>query len=172
MNTPLSHSPADIIAQLLIDLGLATDPDDTDAWPVYSTDEPDLPDNCITCYDTAGRDVGRTMKDGERQQYPGIQLRIRCARHEVGFVKAQAIAIALDEQVAMDYVTLDAVTYTVQSVLRTGTVVPIGKEVPGSARRAFTINGLVTVWVSDPEISLETQDGKALLTQDGYAILT
>jgi len=75
----LTHSPSDIVRQLLVNLALGVDPttDETSDWPIYESREPDLPDDCITVYNTADKLQGRTMTDGETQGQEGIQVRIR-----------------------------------------------------------------------------------------------
>jgi hypothetical protein len=70
-----------VIQQVLIELGLGTDPDTDpgEAWPVYSGSEPggqDAPDNCLTVYDTDPKPDGRSMLDGETWQHYGLQIRI------------------------------------------------------------------------------------------------
>lgn len=138
----LLHSPADVIRRLLIDLGLGLDPSPTTAevtWPVYATTEPSVPDNCITVYDTTGYDEGRTAPDSERQEHHGFQVRIRSATFATGYVKARAIATAMDAQY-QDVMTLDGSRYLVHCITRIGDVLPIGKETPNSKRDIFTIN--------------------------------
>src|SRR5688572_3973753 len=97
----LIYSPAEVIRKLLIDLGhgfASTTASPTD-WSAYVDGEPDVPDSCITVYDTEGRKSGRTMTDGEIQEHHGFQIRIRAARHSSGYRKARAICIAMDQDV-------------------------------------------------------------------------
>jgi hypothetical protein len=74
MSGSLDHFPADIIRQLLIDLGVGLGVTATD-WPAFSQKEPDSPDNVITVFDTMGRDLGRTNPDMVRSERYGIQVR-------------------------------------------------------------------------------------------------
>jgi hypothetical protein len=67
MSGSLDHFPADIIRQLLIDLGVGLDVTATD-WPAFSQKEPDSPDNVITVFDTMGREV----------RHPGTSTRRGC----------------------------------------------------------------------------------------------
>jgi hypothetical protein len=138
----LANSPADVIAQLLIEMGLVTDPTlvPLQAWPVYVDVEPTTPDSCVTVKDTEGKDDGRTMTDGERHQHHGFQVRVRSAAPPIGFVKANAIAVALDQQVNQALVTLGSHTFIVYEITRTGDVLPIGKDTPNSKRSVFTVN--------------------------------
>lgn len=146
MSGALLHSPADVIRWLIIGLGGGTNPDLNLAWPVRATREADLPDNCITVYDTTGRDDGRTMTEGERIEHPGILIRIRSSKPKEGFVKAKAIATLLDESVRMNSVAIDSSHYLIENVSRTGNVIPLGpapKDLPNSERSLFTINAVV-----------------------------
>lgn len=142
------HSPADILRYLIIDLGLGTLPTSNGNWPVYTSDEPTSPDSCITTYDTTGRDGGRIMYTGEREEYPGVQVRIRGKDHTTAFVKAQAVAETLDKGtnnlgLRLVTVTIDAASYLVYCVIRTGSVQHLGKESPTSKRKLFVINCLI-----------------------------
>jgi len=140
----LAHSPADIIRRVLIALGHGVDPPGT-VWPIYAGAEPDLPDNCITCYDTERRGHGRTQTDGEQQEHHGVQVRVRGATHGVGYVKARALALALDQEVYQESVTIAGTAYLVHAVSRTSGVLALGTDTPTSKRRLFTVNVLVSL---------------------------
>lgn len=151
MSGSLSHSPAEVIRQLLIDLGVGTVPSALGNWPIHVAREPDKPDSAITVYNTTGRDHGRTMNDGERQEHLGIQVRVRDMNHDDGFEKAQAVAMVLDQTVRLNTVTVSdrvgtgSATYTVYSVSRTTGVIIVGEERPDSRRNIFTINAVVSL---------------------------
>jgi len=149
MSGALNHSPSKIMRQLLIDLGLGSD--EGASWPVKYSQEPDTPDSVITVYDTTPKMQGRFMINGEVQENPGIQIRIRDANHDDGFAKANAIMIALDQSVRLTAVTVeDAVgtgitEYLIHNVSRASGVLPIGTETPTSRRHLFTLNVSVTL---------------------------
>ena len=145
MSGSLDHSPADVVRQLLIDLGLGTNPDDSGAWPIYCSQTPSTPDSAITVYDTEGRQGGRVMTDGERQEHSGIQIAIRDANHVNGFAKSKLLAIALDKTVSQNSVVISEATYLVHSISRTGDVIVAGKNVPTDKRNLFTINAVVSL---------------------------
>lgn len=145
MSGSLDHSPADVLRHLLINLSLGTLPTDEGAWPVYATQEPDSPDNCITCIDTAGVQDGRTMTDGMMHEHYGIQVRMRATTHAVGHAKASAIAVALDQDVAMDSVVIGSDVYNVHAVSRRSGPFSIGEESPTSKRRVFTLNVIAAI---------------------------
>lgn len=145
MSGELDHSPATIISQLLVDLGLGTLPADSEAWPVYTSVEPNAPDNVITVFDTQGANAGRHMKTGERQEFHGIQVRVRSAEYPVGYAKAREIAVALDEEVYRTEVLVEFTTYLVHSISRSSDVLSLGKDSPRTARRLFTVNATTTL---------------------------
>lgn len=134
----LSHSPAKVVRELLILAGFGTD---AGQWPIKVNGEPDLPDNCLTVYDVAGRDDGY-VAFGERQTWHGIQVRIRSSNPEAGYAKANDIAIYLDTPVIDAQVTIASAVYLVRSFNRTSDVLPLGRDAPNSNRRVFTIDAL------------------------------
>src|SRR5690606_37798810 len=92
----LSHSPADILRQLLIDLGLVNAHDEVGDWPAFTHFEPTTPDNCITTFDTVGIRHNRLMTPGQTQHHYGLQVRVRAALSPVGFEKINEITIGLE----------------------------------------------------------------------------
>ena len=147
MALPLLNSPADILRWLLIDMGLGSEPAIPQVlpWPVFATNEPDEPENCLTCFDTEGQPDGRTQPDGEYQQHYGIQIRCRSGNHPTGYQQLQAIAIALDQTVNMATVLITPASYVVWVVDRRGDVIPIGKDVPKTKRSIFTVNVVAAI---------------------------
>lgn len=143
----LAHSQSEVIRKALVNLSLGTDANlsPLQAWPVYANGEPDTPDSAITVYDSAGRDGGREMINGERQEFHGFQVRVRAAARNTGYAKARAIAVAMDESVYQNSVVIGANTYLLHSIFRTSDVLDIGRERPTSERRIFTINGLAMI---------------------------
>jgi hypothetical protein len=142
----LLHSPADIVRNLLVSLGLGTYPTDPPGtWPIYATVEPSLPDNCITVFDTGSTSSGRIHTSGEQQEHHGIQIRIRSTTHIVGYPRARALAIAIDENIYQEVVAIENTTYLVHCINRVGDVISLGKEVPTTKRNLYTINAMVSV---------------------------
>jgi hypothetical protein len=139
----LLASPADVIAALLVDLGVGGDAaaDPLPGWPAYVGSEPSGPDECLTLYDVAGRDFGRSMVTGDRCEHHGFQLRVRARTHAAGYAKARAAAVAFDRDVFRRAVALGGRAYCVHSVTRTSDVLALGKEVPATKRSLFTVNG-------------------------------
>lgn len=139
MSLQLLHSPAQVVQQMMIDLGDGTDGSLNNAWPVFATVEPDDPDNCITVYDTQGTDDGRTMVDGKASVHHGIQVRVRAYDHPTGYVKAKTVRNDF-ETVLNRQVSLDSQLYLVECITKIGDVLPLGQDAPNSKRRAFTLN--------------------------------
>jgi len=140
-----SYSAGDVVARLIVQLGLGTDPQANGLWPVYSEGEPPTPDDVITVYTTDGVDSPRTMPDGELNGTDGLQVRVRSVRHDSGFEKASEIASALTDASLVRRITVavDGVDHLVHSVDYVGNVIPLGKESPSSRRSLFTINAQV-----------------------------
>lgn len=138
----LLHSPADVIARMLIAMGYGVMPTTPPtSWSIHVGNEPAAPDNAITVYNTSDQGDGRSQITGERWQHYGFQIRVRSASQPVGYVKAQAIAVALDEDVYQEQVTVAGSTYLIHSINRTSEVLHLGRE-KVSDRDIFTINGL------------------------------
>lgn len=138
----MTHSPAHVTAYLLELLELGSIGGAT--WPVRVGKEPDTPDNCLTTYNTAGRDQGRLMRNGARKEMFGVMIRVRSSNEPDGAAKAYAIAEAID-LVYQRYVTVDGTQYFVHSASRPSSVLANGEELGISKRRVFTVNILLNV---------------------------
>lgn len=147
MPNTFDHSPADVLRRLLIQLGLGTAPETRplESWPIYASNEPSDPDNCITVYDTAGTDDGRSMIDGELFGHYGIQVRVRSLDHATGWLKADAIQTALAETVYDNAVTIGGSSYLVHSANKIGDVLALGKDVSDTKRSLFTLNAVLSL---------------------------
>jgi hypothetical protein len=139
----LSHSPAQIVAQLLINLGLAnvhaeggTDP----TWPVRWNNETTSPNNALFVFDTTGF--------GNRNRRYGFQVVIRGGTHAVGYPKANAVHRGLDAIVDISVVTIDAVQYCV-STRCTNDPMRMGSD-GSTTRQKYSVNGLAYVVKRDP----------------------
>jgi hypothetical protein len=145
VSSPLLHSPADVLATLLVDLGLGTDPADGGAWPVSVSREPDLPDRAVTVFDTLGRSDGYSLVDGEHYLHHGFQVRVRSDTHEIGAAKAWGLATSLNEDADASHATvsIDGSIYCV-GVVTCGGVYPLGTDAT-SKRRIHVFNGFLTL---------------------------
>lgn len=138
----LYDSPASVVAWLLVALNQGTSPlnNPLQNWPVYSTNEPSSPDNCITVFDTSGRDDGRIMQTGNRSEHPGVQIRVRSNDAQQGYLKARAICVAVDTGFYDFAVTVNTNEYVVHGIYRSSNVLALGKNLPNDKRSVFTIN--------------------------------
>src|SRR4051794_25028307 len=88
------HSPAHIIATLLVNQGKAVWDDlhtDADKWKVVIAFVPDFPNRILTVYDTAGNELGRIRETGESIEKIGFQIMSRSISHPVGYNKLKDI---------------------------------------------------------------------------------
>ena len=149
MSSSLANSPAEIVRQLLVDQGIGTFPsppgNQSGSWPVYVAEEPSQPDNCLTVYDTTGKDDGRRMIDGVMFTHDGFQLRIRSTDHQTGWVKGREARTFFSEVVKTNTVTINGVSYLVWAVTGIGQLLVLGYDTGNSKRRLFTLNALVSV---------------------------
>lgn len=145
----LLHSPAHIIQQMLVDMGLGEDPETGDLTncPVYVSQEPSVPDCVITVYDTDTPTQGRDQISGGMFKRRGIKIRVRDANHTNAYVKARRVSVFLERntEVTDRLVTLDDNSYLVHSVSRSGSPVALGKETTTSKRDIFTIDATTTI---------------------------
>lgn len=141
MSGSLSHSPAQILRQLLLDLELGTG---GSPWRIYYATMPDKPDKAIRVAGTAGLHQGREMIGGKVYERYGFQIMIRSQDYEEGYAKANSIAIDLDQSVGRTTVSVDDSNYRIQSISRDGTVIPLGRD-ETSRRFLFSINGTTSM---------------------------
>ena len=139
----MASSAANVIYQLLLDLGLADE--SGGAWPVHVSFFPDQPNVALAVYDTAGTEDGRIM-DGPKIEHPGIQVQVRTPIYNDGWQKARDIADAFDVQLRTTVAAGVDDEYLVQNISRQGNIIPLGIDEKDSQRRHyFTINAVVTL---------------------------
>lgn len=154
MTLPFLHSPADVMRKLLINAGYMSDPivvtPTPTSWPGYKDAEPDKPDNVVTTYDTEPQLDAHGQVTGQSFQHWGVQVRVRGTTHAVGFGKADAIRVVLNEGQVDSTVSFSstsdggAATYLVHSSAQ-NTVRRMGMDSPTTKRHLFTINCLATI---------------------------
>lgn len=141
----LIHSPADIIRYLLISQGKGSEPSDDLDWPMFTSSEPTIPDNCITTYDTSGVLQGRIQYSGEMVEHYGFQIRVRGSDHNTAWRKMNDIKTQMDQGVRLDTVNINSSIYLVEAITRSGGILALGKESPTSQRLVFTLNAIVAL---------------------------
>ena len=147
------HSPAEIVAQMLVDLGVATGPGGTGVWPVFSTGITDKPDDVIAVTDTSGMADGRPLLPGsDPEQHYGVQITVRGATHPRAWIKATAIRSAL-ASVYLRTVHVgtgaDHRDYTIPAVVKLDPIIVVGKDRPQSNRVLMTLNPMFAYHTSD-----------------------
>lgn len=124
----LAHTPAEILAQLIIDRGKVTAFDANDSWPVYIHSLPDgngVGNTIVGVFDTAGVLHGKSMR-GTQYQHRGVQVRLRGFNRKVVYLKLQSIVEDLLRQSRVKVQPdTDGEIYIVQNVVQASDVVPI-----------------------------------------------
>lgn len=133
----MNHSPADIIAQRLIDAGVF----DTD-WPVFVNTLPMQPALAASCYDTTGQRDGRRQRTGKVATHPGVQVRVRGLSGAAAYAKIAA-AVEIIDSTRRVTTTIGEDTYFIQSISRTGEPIALGETETG--RWEYTLNLLATL---------------------------
>lgn len=138
-------SPADVIRQMLVDLGFANDGPGA-GWHAYTGFFPNDPVSAFCVYDLQGRKDGRLMKTGEQINHPGIQIMFRGKDYLTTRDHTDAVALALDAQRKTTVAVESTGVYIVHNVSRTGDIMSLGMEAEGDSRRfLFTINAVLTI---------------------------
>jgi hypothetical protein len=154
MPTLNDYSPADVLAKLLIDVGLATgrttSGGDAGAWPVTAGSELDSPDSVITIYDTEGVGGVRDFITGKPDGPEGFQVRVRSSTRRLAWSKAKAIYDYLAETLYRRGVNLEEDRYyLVHSCDLFGNIVDLGKD--ASSRRSIVVfNAVVNITDQTP----------------------
>lgn len=147
----LTNSPADVIRWALINAGGGTLPSAGGDWPIAAWQESDTPDNFVTLYDTSGTLDGRVHNDGEIQEHPGIQIRVRSGNPNDGNEKIRQLIDICDKQFRNTLVTcpnlvgVGTTLYLVYAMTRKGTVLSLGKDTPQTKRALYTVNYIVSL---------------------------
>ena len=162
MTGTLYHTPAEIIAQLLIDLGLANGAEEDEAltgWVVFAIHKPETPDQAILLTDTAGRLHNREMVRGITGEHYGIQVLTRSAEDPAtSYKRLKLIFEYFDTQVLRELVILEDEstellhTYRVNAITKTGPPIPSGND----GRRFFYAGNVIT---SIELVESESQSG-------------
>jgi hypothetical protein len=144
----MTHSAADVLAKMLVDQGLASDPEAATLgpWPAYAEGEPDeplAPPELIACLGTSSRLFHRTMIDGRYDGMDGVQIKVKGNTHYSGYYKAKLVSEYLSTAVFENVVALGSCRYLVHSITQTSFVDIQGKQVPLTKKSLFFINCLV-----------------------------
>lgn len=137
-------SPADVIRYLLIAEGLGTLPGAGGAWPIFVGEEPSTPDNAVTLTDKDGKGDGRDSVTGQQWEHPGVEVKIRGIDHPTAYAKAAALALAIDQSIYQEAITVGGDAWIVQQISRSP-IVGRGRE-SVSSRIGFTFKLTATLF--------------------------
>lgn len=143
--TELQHSPARILRQYLIDADKVGINDST-IWPSFIAHMPtyeEVGGDAVLFTDTEGRMLGRILRTGEQPERYGIQVRFRSFDADKCWAKAKTIQKHLDT-VVNQTVTVEEQTYTINSVHRTTSLLPMGYE---SETRLYHVSSNYTITI-------------------------
>ena len=154
----LGCAPSVVMARYVIEtLGLAGDPTVGEDWPLYIGSMPDYgaPNDCMAIYDTTPVGHGRNM-DGTYDQHFGMQLRVRSKEYDDGWDKINAVAEAVDLTYNDQVLMADGNKYTIRTMTRASSVLPLGIEPQTKRRRyLFTVNWIALI---EPAVSISLDD--------------
>lgn len=142
----LGHSPAQVVAQLLVDMGYGVTPDvrTPTAWASHYGSEPALPDEVLTTRLTGGLSEGTTQFDGVDQERYALQVRVRSMNEDSGWVKANAITVGL-HAVNNRLVNVDGTQYLVSTIESRGKVQSLSKGDPASSLSIHVSNFMAQI---------------------------
>lgn len=140
----MTDTPARIVAQLLVDYGVAGAVGGVSAWPVYIGPTPDTPDNVLVVRNTTGGDESDILPAGALDLRYGFQLMVRGRTEILSWSKTLAAAAAL-RTVHNETVMVGAVAYAVDAVTGLAPPLRVGEESATSKRLLYSLNGMLTV---------------------------
>jgi hypothetical protein len=133
------RSPADIIYHFLTQSL-------SDPGQLFVAFFPDVPDEAVSIYDTAGKLDGRMMRTGEQIEHYGVQIQVRGKVYSETFDRARSIALLLDQVKKESIAVESSEVYVLHNVSRSGAIIPVGIETVNDRRRhLFTINMTITI---------------------------
>lgn len=151
MSGQLGHNPADIVAQLLDDLGLANiedtgTGDPLTGWTVFSIHLPESPEQAILVKDTEARMFGRLQPTGVTTLHYGIQVLCRSSVDPVTpFKRAKLILEYFDTEVRREIVTLYNADDGLYWSYRVNSISAVTPAIPaGQSGRQFFFSGNAT----------------------------
>lgn len=152
------HSPADVIAQLLVDAGQVTEPDSEGQadgeWPVVTNQDLDAVDSHVGINDVEGGSWKvRDSIIGDNVGPLAIQVRVSSNTHRKAWNKACLIYDYLSRTVENEGVTVAADStngtaaryYVVECLQSFGDLMALGRDVPTSRRHTVAFNAQAVI---------------------------
>jgi hypothetical protein len=150
-----NDSPADVIAQLLIDLGYVEDPNLAGTakliWPVSVDSELASPDDIVCITNTDPVNSGRVQVTGQMSELWGIQFKVRAVDPQVAYRKSNQLVVAMDQEIYHQTTiihptaTTSGGTYFVGAITRKSGPLSLGREASATKRSLYTINAIVDI---------------------------
>lgn len=135
----MDNSPAEVLAVLLDNYFKV---EDEGTLLYFVNIQPDSPEENITIYDTDGKLQGKSVSGGVTVEKYGCQLRIRGKDHNATRKQLNRISSWIDEVFNLT-VTLDEQDYTVQNIMKSSSILPLGFT--KDKLYEFTLNVTLTI---------------------------
>lgn len=123
----MKYTPYRVIAELIKELGLGSNPQDGAPWSVFAQQIPNDPDQAISVFTNGMPTQGRIQRTGETVAHEGFQVRIRDVDQNSAGEKAQEIYKSF-ETVIRKRITVEEEVYEVPAIHNTMTVAFIGLD--------------------------------------------
>jgi len=136
----MKHSPAQILAALLIDEEFFEPPDGSAPF-VFVGSLPDVDDNAVVLIDTAGRQSNRILENGKNIWQYGLQIKLRFSDYKAGWLYLHNVVEYLSS-IHLRFVTIDSETYVIDGFSQTSPVFALGQD--QKRRETFSANLLVS----------------------------
>ena len=145
-----THTPADILAQALIDGEVLTDGGTWSVTVGFLLDDSDV----AAVYDTVGRKDGRHMYKsgassdvtGRTVEHPGFQIRVRGVTQNSAQEKLKDVSEYLDT-IRQQTIWIGSSVYHLVAVSKTSTALSLGRT-EETRFHEFTLNGTMTITLS------------------------
>lgn len=139
------HSPADILAQYLIDKGEAElfDAEDPPEWVIYVDFQPPEPDELVIVNNTSGVLDARDLESGEQKERPGIQLVVRGHDHRNTYRKLSRMVALMNKEVDWPIVNLETSSYIIKNISATTAIGSFPQD--DQQRYSFFWNAIMTI---------------------------
>ena len=154
----MTDSPAAVIAQALIDKGVAYDPSGTaSSWQISVDSSLDSPDDALEVHNTDPMFQARNQITGNMEGFHAFQLTVRSVDPEKAWTMANRIARDFDllpsqNSESINYTNPTVVhqdstssNYSIGAVTRKSGPMYVGHDMSSSRRTIYTINAIVPI---------------------------
>jgi hypothetical protein len=144
MTGKIDHGPADILRQLLLNMGVLRIHTSAQ-WPSFAGLMPDTPDSLIVVMATTPLIQGRLMTNGEMIYKPAVQVLGRGIDREALWLQIMNVHDALTK-IKRSPVTYKAIQYRIDNASISSGPVDLGIEKDSPRRRFFaSVNAILTI---------------------------